>query len=670
VTTLAAREIRRGSAIWTKPSKKERYKKVRKAIIFILALFVLGFPGWVLEIKAQEPVVHILLFYSQTCPHCEDIINDFLPDIQEKYGDQLEVKLLDISERANFELVLALEEIYGIPEAEAGIPEIFIGHTPPLIGSYVIREQLDGLIQEYLDAGGADLPSPEQLALLVTPMPTATPAPTAVPIGVVHILLFHSPACPHCEIVINDVLPGIQEKYGDQIEIKLLDISDPYNHGLFISLEEAAKIPPENRGVPMMFVGPTIMVGSLSIQDNLEEVIDGYLAEGGVDYPIAEELLVAPTPGLTATPQPTPAVQAENQPIHIAYFYELGCQECDRVIYDLNYLQSKYPNLVVETFDAQNDAALSEWLGEQYGVPEEKRLTTPSVFVGQDYLLATEINVKSLEALIGKHRQTGAEAIWEDFGEEEASEARASLIERLGSPALLTVLGTGLANGLNPCALATIVFFVSYLTFSGRKGREVLFVGVAFTLGVFLTYLLAGFGLLRLLEPLDATRSGLRNWISGLGALLCLVLAFISFRDYFTARGGRPEDVSLRLPRPLQRQVHHIIRESSSVRAFVLVAFAIGFVISVILLTCTSPLYVGVMFLIQDVPELRASAYLYILLYNLAFITPLVVIFLLAYFGTTSGQLARVVGRYTGAIKLLTASLFLVLAGWLIYGLI
>jgi hypothetical protein len=70
------------------------------------------------------------------------------------------------------------------------------------------------------------------------------------------------------------------------------------------------------------------------------------------------------------------------------------------------------------------------------------------------------------------------------------------------------------------------------------------------------------------------------------------------------------------------------------------------------------------------VPELRASAYLYILLYNLAFITPLVVIFLLAYFGTTSEQLARVVGRQTKTIKLLTASLFLVLAGWLVYGLI
>jgi len=483
---------------------------------------------------------------------------------------------------------------------------------------------------------------------------------------VVHILLFHSPTCPHCQVVINEVLPPIQEKYGAQIDIKLLDISDPYNYGLLVSLEEAAQIPPEKRGVPMMFVGRTIMVGDLSIKESLEGVIEKYLAEGGADYPVPEALLSPPTPGPAATPQPT--VQTEE--IHIAYFYEVGCQECGRVTYDLNYLQSKYPHLVIETFDIQNHAALSEWLGEQYGVPDEKRLTTPSIFVGQDYLLAAEINVKSLEALIEKYSQTGARAIWEDFGEAEASKARTSLIERLGSPALLTILGTGLANGLNPCALATIIFFVSYLAFSGRKGREILFVGLAFTLGVFLTYLLAGFGLLRLLDPLAAVRSDLRNWIFGLGAWLCLGLAFISFRDYLTARRGRPEEVSLRLPRPLQRWVHRIIRQSANVRALAPVAFALGLIISAILLTCTSPLYIGAMFLIQDVPELRARAYLYILLYNLAFITPLVVIFLLAYLGTASDQLARVIGRHTGTIKLLTAGLFLVLAGWLAYGLI
>jgi hypothetical protein len=87
---------------------------VRKAIIFILALFVLGFPGWVLEIEAHEPVVRILLFHSPACPHCEVVINDFLPGIQEKYGAQIEIRLLDISDPYKHRLLLALVETFDV----------------------------------------------------------------------------------------------------------------------------------------------------------------------------------------------------------------------------------------------------------------------------------------------------------------------------------------------------------------------------------------------------------------------------------------------------------------------------------------------------------------------------------------------------------------------------
>jgi cytochrome c biogenesis protein CcdA/thiol-disulfide isomerase/thioredoxin len=642
---------------------------VRKAISFILVLFALGFPGWVLEVEAQEPVVRILLFYSKTCPHCEDIINNFLPEIQEKYGDQLEVKLLDISERANFELMLALEEIYGIPEEEAGIPEIFIGHTPPLIGSYVIREQLDGLIQEYLDAGGVDLPSPEQLALLVTPMPTVTPTSTAVPIGVVRILLFHSPTCPHCEVIINDFLPGIQEKYGDQIEIKLLDISDPYNHGLLISLEEAAKIPPEKRGVPMMFVGQTIMGGELSIKDHLEELIDGYLAEGGADYPISEELLVTPTPKPAATPNPGETA-SENHPIHIAYFYQVGCQECSRVNYALNAIKSRYPQLTIECFDIGETSAktLNEALSDRYNVPEGKRLTAPMVFIGHDYLQGNDVNTRRLQEIVEYYTQEGAEPVWENVTREELDQAARGIAERLGAwdaLAIFTVLGYGLLDGLNPCAFATIVFFISYLSFIGRKGREVLIVGVAFTLGVFLTYLLVGIGLLNVLSSLEFI-SALGQVVYLITAILCLILAVVSFLDFLKARRGRPEKMTLRLPLRMRRWINRVIREGAQMRAFVAVAFITGFVISLIELACTGQVYLPTIIFVLSMPGPQIQALLYLLLYNLAFIVPLVIVFIMVFFGTTSEQLGRFINRWTGPIKLLTAVMFFFLAYWLI----
>jgi cytochrome c biogenesis protein CcdA len=58
----------------------------------------------------------------------------------------------------------------------------------------------------------------------------------------------------------------------------------------------------------------------------------------------------------------------------------------------------------------------------------------------------------------------------------------------------LAVVLAGLVDGLNPCAFATIIFFVSYLSLSGKKGKEILITGASFTVGVFIAYLLVVLG--------------------------------------------------------------------------------------------------------------------------------------------------------------------------------
>jgi hypothetical protein len=48
----------------------------------------------------------------------------------------------------------------------------------------------------------------------------------------------------------------------------------------------------------------------------------------------------------------------------------------------------------------------------------------------------------------------------------------------------------------------------------------------------------------------------------------------------------------------------------------------------------------------------------------------LVVVFVLAYFGTTSQQLGLLIHRHTAKVKLATAGLFLLLAGWMVVTLV
>ena len=35
---------------------------------------------------ADKPVVRFLLFYGETCPHCHEVMDNYLPEVYEKYG--------------------------------------------------------------------------------------------------------------------------------------------------------------------------------------------------------------------------------------------------------------------------------------------------------------------------------------------------------------------------------------------------------------------------------------------------------------------------------------------------------------------------------------------------------------------------------------------------------
>ena len=478
------------------------------------------------------------------------------------------------------------------------------------------------------------------LVLLLAPVQTDEP--------VVRLLFFYSYDCEHCQAVMDEVLPPLQERYGAQLEMQSIEISDPDNYQWLLDMEAAYQIPPDKVGIPEVFVGDTALIGEDEIRTRLGETIASFLAAGGVDYP----------PRSGATPVPTGSTPL----IHLAYFYQAGCRECDRAELDLRYVQQRYP-LAVAEFDVRGQSALSEWLGERAGVPEEKRLTAPAIFVGNDALVGSEINARSLEALVEKYVSSGAPPIWDDF---DPATAEQSIIERFRSFGVLTVVFAGLADGFNPCAFATLVFFVSYLTLSGRKGREVLAVGATFTLGVFLAYLVVGLGFYKVLDLLGDLLTTVGRWVYGLTALLCAGLAVFSFLDFLKARRGEIGDMTLSLPHGLRMRINAVIRKGRKSQAFVAGAFVTGVVVSLLELACTGQVYLPTIIFVTSVPVMRAHAVPFLVLYCLLFIAPLVVVFVLVWYGTTgTKQLTVFLQQRAATVKLGMAVLFAGLAAWL-----
>ena len=84
----------------------------------------------------------------------------------------------------------------------------------------------------------------------------------------------------------------------------------------------------------------------------------------------------------------------------------------------------------------------------------------------------------------------------------------------------------------------------------------------------------------------------------------------------------------------------------------------------------TEPRKLGTAGCLAHIPELRGRAIFSLVLYNLMFIIPLIVVFILAFYGTTSRQLTEFLRKHAAAVKLGMAALFIALAAWLVRSLL
>jgi cytochrome c biogenesis protein CcdA len=503
---------------------------------------------------------------------------------------------------------------------------------------------------------------------------TAPPADDLVKLtgdGVVRLVFVWAEDCSHCHEVMETVLPALLDKYGGQLSVAMLETSqDPARYEIYLAAIGLYNIAPARQGWPAVLIGDTHLLGSREIQEKLEGLIQRYLDEGGLDYPPIAGLEYILGEAARLGDDEKGADAAESPPIYVAYFFQTGCQDCDRVKGDLNYLKGKFPQMVVEEFNVRDSTALSEWMGDRVGVPDSHRLTAPTVFIGQDYLLEEQLDARSLADLLNAYAPNGSERFWENWEDSAGERAEQSIVERFQSLGVFTIVFAGLVDGLNPCAFATLVFFVSYLTISGRKGKDVLSVGAAFTLGVFLAYMLVGVGFYRALDMLGDLLTTLGRWLYALTAVFCLVLAVISFSDYLKARRGEIGEMALNLPHRLRMQINATIRRSRKSSAFVAAAFVTGIVVSFLELACTGQVYLPTIIFVMSVPELKAQALFFLFLYNLLFVLPLVVVFFLAYYGTGAKQFSSFLQQRASTVKLGMAFLFLALGSWLAVSLI
>jgi cytochrome c biogenesis protein CcdA len=172
------------------------------------------------------------------------------------------------------------------------------------------------------------------------------------------------------------------------------------------------------------------------------------------------------------------------------------------------------------------------------------------------------------------------------------------------------VLAAALADGLNPCALAVLVFLIVSITALGNR-RKALASGLAYTAAVFVLYFLAGLGIFTGIRA-----SGIGREIYFAAALIAIAAGLLSLRDAISSE----KPPIMKIPAAAGGVIRKYV-ESASVPA----AFVLGLAVGLFELPCTGAIYFSVLNLLGS-SMTYAEGLLYLFIYNLIFVLPLVIV--------------------------------------------
>lgn len=228
------------------------------------------------------------------------------------------------------------------------------------------------------------------------------------------------------------------------------------------------------------------------------------------------------------------------------------------------------------------------------------------------------------------------------------------------------VLAGGLLDGINPCAFTTLVFLCSFLAYAGYGRREVAVIGGLYTLGTFVAYFALSVGTAEVLVRLGSYRL-FHLLFSGAVVPFTVFVAVLSFRDaWILTRTGSGRGTALQLPDAVKGRIHTLIRERLRGGRLGAGAFILGAFIALFEYACSGQVLVPTLATVVLKADpvsggmaLKARALAYLVLYNLAFIAPMLAVFGVTLAGVASERLARLARAHLPTARVLLGILFL-----------
>jgi cytochrome c biogenesis protein CcdA/glutaredoxin len=410
------------------------------------------------------------------------------------------------------------------------------------------------------------------------------------------VVMFYGQGCPHCALMESRLLQ-LQAKY-PTLEVTNYEVyNDRENILLMKQYTDAYGI--EISGVPTLFVGRRAIVGN---QQSLVESEVANCVQNGCPDPSA---IAAGTVSLD--PRPAPPTNPEPDPL---------------------------------------PPGLSD--GDPAAGTTEPNPTEPS----PEKPPAATIDPIQPEIAADEPINPGGRAL--DAEEPSAANNANPLL-----PAGLTipaVISGAAVDAINPCAFAVLILLMTTVLATGNR-RRALLAGLAFSVAIFLSYLMMGLGLFSAIQSAGVSRT----FYVVIGVLAVLIGLF-NLKDYL----WYGKWFIMEVPLSWRPRLKSLIKGVTSVPG----AFGTGVLVSLFLLPCTSGPYIVILGMLAG-SATRAAAIPLLVLYNAIFVLPMVVITLAVSFGAMSTEKAEAwrqrrlkhLHLIAGAIILTLGVIMLVTAG-------
>lgn len=218
-------------------------------------------------------------------------------------------------------------------------------------------------------------------------------------------------------------------------------------------------------------------------------------------------------------------------------------------------------------------------------------------------------------------------------------------------PTFGVVVGTAAIDSINPCAIGVLILMISVIL-SGKGGvGRMLLLGGLYIFAVFVTYLIAGLGLVYFLSviPLFVT-----EYISLFVGSFIILAGIVEVKDFFWYGRG----FSLGIPVYFTDKIHKFAKNTTIPGVLLLGAFVSG-----VELPCTGAPYLAIITILSLNFDL--AAFLMLVLYNIIFVAPLIFILILVAFGVKLQNVKKWKQDSRGYMRLFIG-LLLIGLGWLL----